>query len=67
VNSISCTANANAKAISYAKNAHVNAYAEAHKNACSGGKKRKSIVSVWQKDVAVAVAKVSAEFSPAHI
>jgi hypothetical protein len=59
VNSISCTANAESTAIAYARDAHVNALAEAHKTACSGGKTKKSIVSVWEKDVAVAVAKVS--------
>jgi hypothetical protein len=62
-NTISCDAKADSKAISEAKDAHVNAYAEAHKYACSGGSKEKTIVKVWAADVAVAVAKVSAEFS----
>jgi hypothetical protein len=59
VNSISCTANADAQAVSYARDAHVNAFAEAHKNACSDGKIKKSIVNVWESGVAKAVAKVS--------
>jgi hypothetical protein len=62
VNSISCSSNAEATAIASAKSAHVNAFAEAHKKACSETKDPKwngSLVSVWEKGAAYAVAKVS--------
>jgi hypothetical protein len=62
VNSVSCSSNADATAFSAAKSAHVNAFAEAHKHACSKTSDPKwngSIVSDWQKGAAFAVAKVS--------
>jgi uncharacterized protein YmfQ (DUF2313 family) len=62
VNTISCSANADAQAVSAAKDAHVNAFAAAHKHACSQKNDPKwngSIVSDWEKGAAFAVAKVS--------
>jgi hypothetical protein len=62
VNSISCSSNAEATAVASAKSAHVNAFAEAHKKACSEKNDPKwngSLVSVWEKGAAYAVAKVS--------
>jgi hypothetical protein len=63
-NSISCSANADATAFSYARDAHVSAFANAHKSACSNDGTKKDFVKYWEKDVAVAVAKVSTESFP---
>jgi hypothetical protein len=62
VNSVSCSSNADATAFSASKDAHVSALAEAHKAACSEKNDPKwngSVVSVWEKGAAYAVAKVS--------
>jgi hypothetical protein len=65
VNSISCSASADSTAYSSSKNAHVTAFAAAHKHACSQTNDPKwngSIVSDWQKGAAHAVAAVSITF-----